>query len=255
VFDPVFWSIAIVAVFIVGLSKSGLVGSLGMVAVPMLALVMSPRDATGMMLPVLLAMDAFAIWIYRNDANWKILAIMLPGAAIGTLIGWALWSVISDAMVLLAVGIITLLFVLDSMLPIRKALAEGLPPSKPWGAFWGAAAGLTSFISHTGGPPYQIYTLPRRMEPRIYAGTTAFFFAIVNTMKLAPFFFLGQLSGTNLQLAAMLIPVGIAGVLIGVALVRRISVKLFYQIAYGLVFLLALKLIYDGVVGIWGGGA
>lgn len=254
-FDPVFWSIAIVAVFIVGLSKSGLVGSLGMVAVPMLALVMPPRDATGMMLPVLLAMDAFAIWIYRKDANWKILAIMLPGALIGTVVGWLLWSVISDAMVLLAVGIITLLFVLDSWLPWRKALAEQLPPSKPWGTFWGAAAGLTSFISHTGGPPYQIYTLPRRMEPRIYAGTTAFFFAIVNTMKLVPFFFLGQLSVTNLELAAMLAPVGIAGVLVGVALVKRISIKLFYQLAYGLVFLLALKLIYDGAMGIWGGAA
>ena len=253
-FDPLFWSIAALAVFVVGLSKSGLVGSLGMIAVPMLALVMPARDATGMLLPVLLAMDAFAITIYRRDANWRILAIMLPGACVGTLVGWALWSVVNDAAVLLAVGIITLLFVLDSLLPLRKVLA-GLPPSRPWGAFWGGIAGLTSFISHTGGPPYQIFALPQRMEPRIYAGTTAFFFAIVNTAKLVPFFFLGQLSVGNLEIAALLAPIGIAGVLIGVYLVRRISVTHFYQLAYWLVFLLALKLIYDGAAGIWGGAA
>lgn len=246
--DPYFWLIAIAAVFIVALSKSGLVGSLGMVAVPMLALVMPPRDAAGMMLPLLLVMDVIAIWTYRKDADWHILRIMLPGAFAGTLLGWALWSMVSDAMVLLFVGVITLLFVLDSLLPLRKQL-EGLPPSKPWGAFWGGFAGFTSFVSHTGGPPFQIYVLPRRLPPVIYSGTTAFFFAVVNTAKLIPYFFLGQLSVSNLTIGLILAPVAIAGVLLGVYLVRRISVKFFYQLAYWLVFVLAIKLIYDGVMG------
>lgn len=246
--DLYFWLIAVAAVFIVALSKSGLMGSLGMVAVPMLALVMPPRDAAGMMLPLLLVMDVIAVWTYRKDADWHILRIMLPGAFIGTLLGWALWSVVSDAMVLLFVGVITLLFVLDSLLPLRKQL-EGLPPSKPWGAFWGGFAGFTSFVSHTGGPPFQIYVLPRRLPPVIYSGTTAFFFAIVNTAKLIPYFFLGQLSVSNLTIGLILTPIAIIGVLLGVYLVRRISVKLFYQLAYWLVFVLALKLIYDGAMG------
>jgi uncharacterized membrane protein YfcA len=165
--DYAFWAVAILAVFIVGLSKSGLVGSMGMVAVPMLALVMPARDATGMMLPVLLAMDAIAIWIYRRDANWHVLRIMLPGAFVGTILGWLLWSVVTDAQVLLAVGIITVLFMLDALLPIRRRLPD-TPPSRGWGAFWGGAAGITSFISHTGGPPFQIYTLPLRMTPTEY---------------------------------------------------------------------------------------
>lgn len=252
--DLYFWIIATLAVFIVALSKSGLVGSLGMVAVPMLALVMPPRDAAGMMLPLLLVMDVIAIWTYRKDADWHILKIMLPGALIGTLLGWALWSVVSDAMVLLFVGVITLLFVLDSLLPLRQQL-QGLPPSKPWGAFWGGFAGFTSFVSHTGGPPFQIYVLPRRLPPVIYSGTTAFFFAAVNTAKLIPYFFLGQLSVTNLTIGLILTPVAIIGMLLGVFLVRRISVKLFYQLAYWLVFFLALKLIYDGVVGTFFNGA
>jgi uncharacterized membrane protein YfcA len=248
--DVIFWAVAVLAAFIVGLSKSGLVGSVGVVGVPLLALVMPARDATGMMLPVLLCMDAVAVWVYRRDVNWEILRIMLPGALVGTLLGWVLWSVVSDAQVLLAVGIITLLFMLDALLPLRKRL-EHLPPSKPWGAFWGGAAGLTSFISHTGGPPFQIYTLPRRMAPLVFSATTAFFFAIVNAAKLIPFYFLGQLSVSNLELSAILAPVGLAGVGIGVYLVRRISTKAFYRIAYTLILLLAVKLTYDGAVGVF----
>jgi uncharacterized protein len=248
--DLYFWIIAVLAVFIVALSKSGLVGSLGLVAVPMLSLVMPARDAAGMMLPLLLVMDAIAVWTYRKDADWRILKIMLPGAAIGTLIGWALWSVISDAMVLLFVGVITLLFILDALLPLRKKL-EGLPPSKPWGVFWGGFSGFTSFISHTGGPPFQIYTLPQKLTPVNYSGTTAFFFAIVNSAKLIPYFFLGQLNVANLTHAAILAPLAIVGVLVGVWLVRRISIKRFYQLTYWLVFLLALKLIYDGILGVF----
>jgi uncharacterized membrane protein YfcA len=245
-----FWLLAISAVLIVGLSKSGLLGSLGLVGVPMLSLVMPARDAAGMMLPLLLVMDAITVWNYRKDADWSILRIMLPGAAIGTLIGWALWSVVTDAIVLLMVGVITLLFVADALLPLRKKL-EGLPPSKPWGWFWGAAAGFTSFISHTGGPPYQIYTLPRRMNPVLYSGTSAFFFAIVNTSKLIPYYFLGQLNVSNLTHAAILVPVAIVGVIAGVWLVRRISVKQFYRIAYVLVAVLAIKLVYDGIIGVF----
>ncbi|MFN3401651.1 MAG: sulfite exporter TauE/SafE family protein [Ferrovibrio sp.] len=252
ILDPYFVTVAVIAVLIVGLSKAGLLGSLGMVGVPLLTLVMPARDAAGMMLPVLLAMDAIAIYAYRKEVNWKILWIMLPGAAIGTLVGWVLWAFVSDDAVLLFVGVVTLLFILDALLPLRKKL-EGLPPSRPWGVFWGGFAGFTSFISHTGGPPFQIYVLPQRLPPAIYAGTSAFFFAIVNSAKLIPYFFLGQLSVANLTLSAALIPVGILGVLIGIFMVRRISMALFYRIAYWLVFLLALKLIWDGARGVfWG---
>jgi uncharacterized membrane protein YfcA len=252
--DLYFWIVAVLAVFIVALSKSGLLGSLGMVAVPMLSLVMPAREAAGMLLPLLLVMDAIAVWTYRKDADWRILKIMLPGAIVGTLIGWALWSVVTDAMVLLFIGVITLLFILDALLPIRKKL-EGLPPSKPWGAFWGGFAGFTSFISHTGGPPFQIYTLPQRLPPVIFSGTSAFFFAIVNAAKLVPYFFLGQLNVANLTHAAILAPLAVVGVMVGVWLVRRISVKRFYQLTYWLVFLLSLKLIYDGVIGVFFTGA
>jgi uncharacterized membrane protein YfcA len=252
--SPLFIVLAILAVFAAGLSKSNFAVSLGAVAVPLLALVMPARDAAGMMLPILCLMDLVAILVYRREVDWKVYWIVLPGALIGTLVGWLLSARVSEAVVGLAVGLISLIFVLDAWLPLRKKL-QGVPPSRPWGTFWGAIAGFTSFISHTGGPPYQIYTVPLRLEPVIFAGTTAVFFATVNYTKLIPFYFLGQLSTANLELAAALIPVGLFGMAAGVWLVKRVSAKFFYQFAYVLIFFLALDLIYEGVRGIWFTGA
>ena len=252
--DPWFWSVAVATVAIVALSKSGLLGSLGMVGVPLLALVMPAREAAGMLLPLLCIMDVIGLLAFRREVNWPVVRVMLAGGLSGTLVGWALWSFITDAEVLLIVGIITMLFIIDAVVPWRKRLAEGAPPSTPWGVFWGGVAGLTSFISHTGGPPAQIYLLPQRMPPNIYSGTTVVFFAAVNFSKLIPYYFLGQLSVANLEVGAILAPIAIVFMLAGVWLVRRVSAKLFYQVAYVLVFFIALKLVYDGYVGVFMGG-
>jgi uncharacterized membrane protein YfcA len=249
--SPLFIIIAAVAVFTAGLSKSNFAVSLGAIAVPLLATVMPARDAAGMMLPILCTMDLLAILIYRREVDWNVYLIMIPGALVGTLIGWVLSARVSEAAVGLAVGLISLLFVLDAWLPLRKKLQEGQPPSRPWGTFWGGIAGFTSFISHTGGPPYQIYAVPLRLKPVIFAGTTAVFFATVNYAKLIPFYFLGQLSVANLELSAALLPVGLIGMLAGVWLVKRVNPKFFYQFAYVLIFLLSLDLIFEGVRGIW----
>lgn len=248
-FDPFFWTVALSVAFIIGLAKSGLVGSLGMIGVPMLTLVMAPREAAGVLLPLLLVMDAFAIYNYRKDFDWRNLKILVPGSIAGIAFGWAVSAFVSDAAVVLVIGLISLIFVLDAVLPIRKNL-EGLPPSRGWGVFWGGVAGFTSFVSHAGGPPFQVYVIPQRLAPAVFAGTTAWFFAVTNSVKLIPYFFLGQLSVTNLQLSAALVPVAVAGILIGIWLVRRISATVFYRIAYALIFLISFKLIYDGITGL-----
>ncbi len=252
--DPWFWSVAVATVALVALSKSGLLGSLGMVAVPMLALVMPAREAAGMLLPLLCIMDLIGLLAFRREVNWPVVRVMLAGGLTGTIVGWVLWSFITDAEVLLLVGIITTLFIIDAVVPWRQRLAQGAPPSKPWGVFWGGVAGLTSFISHTGGPPAQIYLLPQRMPPNVYSGTTVVFFAAINYSKLIPYYFLGQLSVANLEVGAILAPIAVVFMLAGVWLVRRVSAKLFYQLAYVLVFFIALKLIYDGYVGVFMGG-
>lgn len=244
--SSLFIAIAVIAVFATGLAKSNFAVSLGAVSVPLLTLVMPARDAAGMMLPILCTIDLVAILVYRREVDWRVYRIMVPGALVGTLVGWLLSAHVSESAVGLAVGVISLLFVLDAWLPLRKKLA-GLPPSRRWGAFWGGVAGFTSFISHTGGPPYQIYAVPLNLKPVIFAGTTAMFFATVNYAKLVPFYFLGQLSVTNLELAAALIPVGLLGMVSGVWLVRRVDSRFFYRLAYVLIFVLSIDLIYEGM--------
>lgn len=243
--DPTVVIISFLAVFLVAMSKSGLVSSLSFVGVPLLSIVMPVTEAVGVMLPVLLSMDAIGLLAYRREIHWPNLKILLPGAITGILLGWMFFAFISEGMVRLMVGAVTILFCLDEWLPLRKTLS-GLPPSKAWGRFWGAIAGFTSFVSHTGGPPFQIFMLPQRLKPTLYAGTTVIFFAVVNATKLIPYAFLGQLSVANLTKSALLIPVAILGMLIGVYLVRRISTDLFYKMAYVLAFILATKLLYDG---------
>lgn len=244
--DPGTVALLVLAAAMVGLSKSGLLVSLGSINVPLLTFVMSARDAAGILLPVMLAVDAVAILLYARSINRRILAIMLPGCVAGNALGWQLSSLVTEESLRLAIGIVTLAFVLDAWFPLRKRL-ERLNPSTGWGLFWGAATGFTSFVSHTGGPPYQIFVLPQRLPPAVFAGTTAVFFAITNAIKVVPYAALGQLSATNLAISAAMIPVALAAMGFGVWMVRRISAPTFYAIAYWLLFLFSLKLIWDGL--------
>lgn len=246
--DTIFYATIITAAILVGLSKSGLMVSIGAINVPLLALVMPARDAAGALLPVMLATDLVALILYARKVDRSILRILIPGGLIGILLGWLLSATVDEATVRFAIGIVTFIFVIDAWFPIRKKL-EGLPPSRFWGTIWGAITGFTSFISHTGGPPYQIFVLPQRLAPAIFAGTTAVFFAIINTAKLIPYSFLGQLEVRNLELAALMTPVALAALAVGFFLVKRISAKLFYNLAYALLLMFSLKLIWDGVAG------
>lgn len=248
--DPLFIACAAFAAILVGLSKAGFAASLGAVAVPLLSVVMPTPQAAGMILPVLMVLDVAALLIYRREVDWKIFWIIIPGGMAGTLIGWALSAVVNEAVVGLLLGLMSVIFALDAWLPLRKKL-EKIPASRPWGWFWGTVAGFTSFISHTGGPPYQVYTIPLRLAPNIYAGTAAVVFAVINAAKLFPYYTLGQLSVSNLEMSLAVLPVAALSMLVGVWMVRRIPARIFYQIAYGLIFLLGLKLIYSGVTDIF----
>jgi len=113
---------------------------------------------------------------------------------------------------------------------------------------WGALAGFTSFVSHAGGPPYQIYTLPLRQDPKTYTGTSVRFFAIINAIKLVPYFALGQFDATNLSTSLVLAPLAPVATLAGAYIVKRMKPDIFYPFMYAMVLLAALKLIWDGLL-------
>lgn len=174
---------------------------------------------------------------------------MLPSALLGIAIGWALAATVSSDHVRLLVGVIGMAFALSHYAGGAKA-ALPRPPNPPKAWFWGTVSGFTSFVSHAGGPPYQMYMLPLRLDPKVLAGTSVIFFASVNAVKLVPYFALGQFSGENLATSAALLPLAPLATLAGVWLIRRIRPALFYRISYGLVGLVSVKLVWDGTAAL-----
>ena len=123
---------------------------------------------------------------------------------------------------------------------------------KKW-QFWGAIAGFTSFVSHSGAPPYQMYVLPQRLEKMVYAGTSTIVFAIINLLKLPPYWFLGQVNLGSLETALLLSPLAIIGAFAGYRLTLILPEKIFFRIVEVALFLVSLKLVYDGVAGLTNG--
>jgi uncharacterized membrane protein YfcA len=243
--DPWFYAVAVPAILLTGLAKGGFLGGLGGLAVPIMSLVISPVQAAGIMLPILIAMDWIGLWAYRRDWDGRNLAILLPAALLGVAVGYAMAARVTDAHVRLIVGIVALVFSLDYWLPLRPK-AGPRRPSLARGSLWGAIAGFTSFVSHTGGPPLSVYLLPQRLPNATYAATAVAFFTVVNLVKVPAYVSLGQLGSGNLMIAATLMPLAVLAILAGVRLTRVVPQEPFYGIAYACLLPVALKLIWDG---------
>jgi uncharacterized membrane protein YfcA len=246
--DWTFYLAAIPAVILVGLSKGGFSG-LSALSMPLLSLAVSPVRAAAIMLPILVIQDWVSVWAFRRDFEPRNLLILIPASLIGIGAGWLLAAHVSEAFVRLAVGLISVGFVAYMVWRSRGGEPAPIRPKVAPGVFWGALAGFTSFISHAGAPPFQVYVMPQGLSPRLFAGTAVMFFAATNLLKVVPYFALGQFSQDNLTAAATLFPLAIAATLAGVWLVRRVPADRFYNLVYALTFLVGLRLIWDGVSG------
>lgn len=243
-----FWVAAVAAASLVGMGKGG-VPIVGMLAVPIMALVMNPIVAAGMLLPVYVVSDAFGLYAYRHAFDRRVLAILVPGAVVGIGVGWATASVVPEAAVTLLVGVIGLAFALNLILR-KPAVTEPKRPEVARGLFWGAVTGFTSFVSHAGAPPYQVYTMPLGMTKAVFAGTSTIAFAIINAVKLVPYYALGQLNFDNLQMAAVLAVPAVIAVFAGVGLVKRMPEVLFFKLVTWALLAISVKLIWDGARGL-----
>ena len=245
-FDVSFFAAMVPAVILMGLSKGGFQG-LGLLALPLMALVVSPVQAAAIMLPLLISQDVVTVWSYRREFDKRVLLTMLPGAILGIAAGYLLAARVSDAMVGLVVGVISIAFALRRLLAGRAAELKVTRANYPAGTFWGAVCGFTSMIAHAGGPPFQIYVMPQRLPPPAFVGSGAIFFAMINLIKVGPYLALGQFSRANLTASAVLFPVAILATIAGVWLVRRVPAERFYTLIYWLLVAVGLKLVWDGV--------
>lgn len=248
--DPWFYTAAIPAILLTGISKGGFAGGIGLVAVPLMALTISPVQAAGIMLPILIVMDMMGVWAYRQSFDRLNLIYLLPGAAIGIGIGTLLAGTVEDDHVRLLVGLIAVLFVANYLF---AHVAERPPagPGKVRGTLWGMIGGFTSFVAHAGSPPFQIYMLPQRPDKTIYVGTSVMFFTIVNLIKLPAYASLGQLVAGNLTTSLVLLPLAPLGMVLGIKLHHRIPERPFFRVTYALITIVGLKLIYDGVTSLF----
>jgi uncharacterized membrane protein YfcA len=245
--DPLFYLAAIPAVILLGLAKGGFAG-VGILGLPLLALVISPVQAAAILLPILLVQDVVSVGAFYRSRDDGVLRQMLPGAAIGILAGYLLAARVSVAMIELAVGLITLVFAVQRIRAGTNAMAT--PQRRDAGVLFGAASGFTSQIAHAGGPPFQLYVVPLQLDRDRFIGTSAVFFAVVNWLKVPAYAALGQFSAANMLAAAVLMPLAIVSTWAGVRLVRRVDAANFYRIIYALMLLVGGKLVWDGVAAL-----
>lgn len=246
--DPFFYAVAIPAVIFLGLSKGGFSG-VGIAATPLLALYLPPLEAAALLLPVLITQDLISIYVYRREWDASNLKIMLPGAVAGMTLAWLLASYISDNAVRITVGLIGLIFVIDVWR--KRARIEPTRMGPAGGVFWGAVSGFTSFMTQAGGPPFQVYVLPQRLPKLVLVGTTTIFFAVVNALKIVPYFALGQFHASNFATSLALLPMAIIANFMGIWLVKHTPTALFYNIAYALLFVISLVLLWQGCSVLW----
>lgn len=243
--DPVFYILSTIAILIMGISKSGFGGGIGILAVPLMSLSIPPAQAAAILLPLLVVMDFFNVLHYRNKFDRTNLTILLPAAVIGIVLGTFTFRYLSEAHIRILVGILSVLFVLNFFL-VKRNQGRKANPDIVKGGFWGILSGFTSFGVHAGGPPANFYLLPQRMDKTIFVGTTVVFFTIVNLIKLVPYYYLGQLNGENLLLSLIFAPLAPLGVWIGLKLHDRVNQILFYNLAYLFLLITGTKLLYDG---------
>lgn len=245
--DLRFYLFAVPAVILVGLAKGGFTG-LGALGTPLIALGIDPVRGAAILLPILIVQDAVGVAAFRRSWDGRVLAIMLPGAVVGVALGYAFAASVSKSAVMAAIGAVSILFALYRLWAERGHRIEASTRSPAWvGGLFGLATGFTSQIAHAGGPPFQMWVMPRRLPRDVLVGTTAIFFALLNWIKVPAYVALGQLSRGNLLAAAALLPVAVAASLAGVKLVRRVPMERFYTIVYLLMLVAGGKLLLDGL--------
>jgi uncharacterized protein len=243
--DPWFYAVAIPAVLLMGLSKSGFLLGIGSVATPLLALAVPVPQAAAIMMPLLFLMDATTLQQLWRNRDAAMLRWMLPAGLLGTVLGTLLFGLVPGKTVAGVVGAITLLFLAQRLAfpPRRDA-----PPPPRWAGFLlTMTGGFTSFVAHAGGPPINAYVLPLKMDPVRLTATLAVLMTAINLSKWIPYIWLDLFDARILSTSLVLMPLAPLGVWAGVWATRRVNAGWFYRIAYASMFLSGAKLLWDGL--------
>jgi hypothetical protein len=242
--DLYFYLTAAIGVVLFGISKGGFAGPVAILALPIMALSMSPVVAAAILLPVLLVMDVVALYIYWSKWDLKNIKIIIPPALFGIAIGSLTFKYSSDDSIRIIIGTIAILFILFSIIQKNDFFIK---PTKRKGIFWSLVGGYTSFLIHSGGTPLNFYLLPQKLNKTTYVGTFTLVFFIINSIKLVPYYFLDQLIISNLKISLLLSPLAPISIFLGYYLHKKVDEDTFYFFIYFFLAIGGIKLIYDGI--------
>ena len=185
--DPIFYLVAVPAVFITGLSKGGFGGGVAFVSVPTMALFVEPLTAAAIMLPILIIMDFISMKAFWRKWLWDQLKVLIPATMLGTVIGTFTARYTDPAVFRLFLATIAIVFALQMLWKLFVNTQSEGKIVRPWqGWFWGTLGGYSSFFAHAGGPPLNAYLLPQRLEKAAYQGTLVFVFTTITGRKSFP---------------------------------------------------------------------
>ena len=241
-----FWISAALSVILVGIAKAGFGAGVGVIATPLMALTIPVPEAAALLLPLLIIVDLFSIRHYWGVYDGRSLKILLPGALAGIALGAAFFGYFADndQILRIGIGVLSIAFVLFQLVRgmVLGAIEKSRPPAGV-GVLLGGVSGFTSTLAHAGGPPAVMYLLPQQLPRNLFVGTTVFFFAAVNAIKLIPYGYLGLLRVGNLTTVLILAPLAYVGVRLGLYLNRNFTDTWFNRLIYTLLFLTGLQLI------------
>ncbi len=247
------WAGAGTSALLVGLSKAGFGAGAGLLAVPLMAVVLGPKQMLPVMLLVLIGGDIFSIVHYPTKHSSRNLAVLLPGLVLGIGVGWLMldWFLgLQNAELWMkrTIGALAVTFVLVQLYRLvqeRRAgrVADGYRPRAWHGVLLGAGAGLSSTLAHAGGPLIVLYLLPQKLEKRVFVGTVIKYFFAGNVLKLYPYLSEGLMTGQALRIALLLLPSVVVGTFAGVYLNGRFSDRAFRTFVYVLALCVGLYLL------------
>ena len=238
-----FWTVLIAIALMIGVSKGGLPG-IGILAIIWLPMVMPARASTGMILPLLIAGDLFAVWSVGRHAVWRHLWKVLPCAVAGVLLGWLLLAHVNDRQLRPIIGgIILAMLALGAYRSHQTDAAEHIPEGWWFAVLMGLAGGIATMLANAAGPIMIIYLLAMRLPKTAFVGTTAWYFLLVNSFKVPFSMQLGLITADSLRINLLLLPVILAGNLLGLYLLQRIPEKAFHHATRIFAFLGALRLL------------
>jgi uncharacterized protein len=240
--------VAFAGVFLICFMKGAFGGGFSIVGIPLLSFVMDPVTAGGLLAPLFIAMDLFAL-LYWKPSTWSKpdLVRLLPGLVIGIALGYVLFRFLDHRAISIVMAVTTLAFV--GLWLVSGAETTIQPRSTPKAIGAGLASGVTTMVAHSGGPPLAMYLLPLGLTKEIYAGTTSLFFTVGNATKAVPWLLLVRPTSGVWELMAFCLFAIPGGVWLGWRLHGSLDQRQIYRACYGLLVITAVKLLWDGVSG------